>query len=260
MCRLTAYVGEATALDPLFFGGTHPLLRQSWAPRELLSGSVNADGWGVAWWRDGTARRLARPEPAWVDPDLRSVLASVEAPVAIAALRNTTPGLPVAADAVPPLTLDRWAFVLNGFVPDFRRRHMRALRQHLPDRLYGELRGVSDAETLFLLALAEIDAGAEPAGALEAVAVRVFDRVGSEGGGETQLTMLLSDGSSVAVCHRSDVERTNSLYAAVGPSVMPSGALLASEPLTEVDAWVPVPPHSIGILTEGGWKRRDEGG
>lgn len=258
MCRLTAYVGARTPLDPLLFGGTHPLLRQSWAPRELLSGSVNADGWGIVWWRDGVARRLARPEPAWFDPDLRGVLASVEAPVAIAALRNATPGLPVASAAVPPLALDRWAFVLNGFIPDFRQRHMRALRRLLPDRLYAELRGVSDAETLFLLAIAEVDAGAEPAAALDRVALRVFDRVRSEGGGETQLTMLLSDGTSVAVCHRSDVARTNSLYASVGSSVTPDGALLASEPLTEADEWLPVPPHSTGILTADGWSHRDD--
>jgi len=233
-------------------------VQQSWAPRELLSGSVNADGWGVVWWQGDVARRLARAEPVWFDTDLEGVLGGLEAPVAVAALRNATPGLPVSPAAVPPLVLDGCAFILNGFVPDFRRRHMRALRGELPDRLYRELRGVSDAETLFFLALAEVEGGAEPAAALDTVATRVFDRVRSEGGGETQLTMLLSEGTSIAVCHRSDVERTNSLSVSVGPSVTPGGALLASEPLTEGDEWRPVPSHSTGLLTAEGWSRADD--
>ena len=46
------------------FGGDHPLFVQSWEARELLSGTVNADGWGISWWRDGEVARLARAEPS----------------------------------------------------------------------------------------------------------------------------------------------------------------------------------------------------
>ena len=47
MCRLTAYAGEPLTADALVFGGTHSLLEQSYVPRELLHGHVNADGYGV---------------------------------------------------------------------------------------------------------------------------------------------------------------------------------------------------------------------
>ena len=49
MCRLTAYAGEPLTADALVFGGTHSLLEQSYDPRELLHGHVNADGYGVVW-------------------------------------------------------------------------------------------------------------------------------------------------------------------------------------------------------------------
>jgi glutamine amidotransferase len=54
MCRLTAYAGKPISADALVFGGTHSLLEQSCVPQELLHGHVNADGYGVVWYRDGT--------------------------------------------------------------------------------------------------------------------------------------------------------------------------------------------------------------
>ncbi|NIP81163.1 MAG: class II glutamine amidotransferase, partial [Gemmatimonadetes bacterium] len=62
-----------------------------------------------------------------------------------AALSNGTPGIPVDRSGLLPLVFERWSFALNGFVPDFRRSHMRALRAGLPDELYADLRGSSDS-------------------------------------------------------------------------------------------------------------------
>src|SRR5690606_29322316 len=74
VCRLTAYLGEPVAASTLVFGGSHPLFRQSWAPRELLSGSVNADGYGVVWYAEaprvtGGNERSASPAAAAGDAD-----------------------------------------------------------------------------------------------------------------------------------------------------------------------------------------------
>ena len=41
MCRLVAYTGGPASPAGLVFGGAHSLYEQSWAPQELLSGSVN---------------------------------------------------------------------------------------------------------------------------------------------------------------------------------------------------------------------------
>lgn len=261
MCRLTAYLGEPIPASTLLYGGSHSLLRQSWSPRALLRGSVNADGWGVSWWNDGRAVRLARAEPAWYDPDVRGVLDSVTLPCGVAALRNATEGLPVGAAAVPPLVRGRWAFVLNGYVPHFRSRHMRALREALSDELYAELAGSSDAETLFFLVLAALEAGAAPEAALERVVATVLGRVAEEGGEECQLTLLLADGKRVVVALASNVERTNSLNVLEEGALAPRGVLVASEPLDEEPGWRPVPPHHVLTVDSSGvrTKRLTEG-
>lgn len=247
MCRLTAWVGAPRALDVLVYGGTHPLLEQAWAPRELLQGSVNADGWGVAWWTKGRQARLASLRPVWHEAGLQGVLAASEATVAVAALRNATPGLPVDEASVPPLALDGRAFVLNGFVPGFRERHARALRAPLPDELYARLAGASDAETLFLLATHALRRGASRAEALEEVAARVLARVGGE---ECQLALLLAEADGLTVRLASNVERTNSLYVLERTGLAAGGTLVASEALDDDASWRRVPDHA-GLEVDG---------
>ena len=241
MCRLVAYVGTPTPVAPLVYGGTHSLFRQSWEPKELLSGSVNADGYGVVWYADGRPRRIAEARPIWHDEGLQDTLEVLSSSCAVAALRNGTPGLPLDRSGLLPLTYQRWTFVLNGFVPAFRERHMRALRASLPDHLYAQLRGTSDSETLFLLAVAALENGAQPVEALCAAAGAVSTRVGKE---EAQLTMLLADGRSISMVVTSTVARANSLYVARRCAQGPGGTVLASEALDPAAGWERVPAHS----------------
>lgn len=250
MCRLVAYLGEPWPVDRALVGGSHSLLRQSFRPRELLHGSVNADGWGAVWYPDEHPVRLARPEPAWYDPEARTVLAAQRAPLVLAAVRNATPGLPVDRAGLLPVVHGRWSFVLNGFVPRFRTEHMRALRAGLPDDLYAELLGASDAETLFLLAVAGLRSGQGVAEVLERLAATVLERLADDQ--ETPLTMVLADGTTVGVCHTSNGERVNSLYLLSRGGLAPEGVLLASEALDEHGGWKSVPAHTLLEIDRNG--------
>jgi len=241
MCRLLAYVGRPTRAADLVFGGEHSLYEQSWKPRELLSGSVNADGYGVVWYANGLPARIAEARPIWYDDDLRQTLAAISSGVVFAALRNGTLGIPVDRSGLLPLVHDRWSFALNGFVPDFRSRHMRALRADLPDDLYAELRGSSDSETLFLLTVAELRKGLSMPEALGVTARRVKAQVGRE---EAQLNMVLSDGEALAAVRSSTVLMTNSLYLAEHPPFADGGVVLASEAPDPGAVWCPVDGHS----------------
>ena len=241
MCRMVAYLGEPISPRHLVFDGTHSLFEQSWAPTELLSGSVNADGYGVVWYADAHPARLAEPRPIWFDAELPNTLATISSSCVVAALRNATPGISVDRSGLLPLLFDRWCFILNGFVPDFRRSHMRALRATLPDELYAELDGSSDSETLFLLAVAALQAGATMTEALESTARTVFQRVGEE---ECQLNMVLSDGERIAAVRASTVLVTNSMYVAKRPPFAPGGVVLASEAPEVGAAWEAVDGHS----------------
>lgn len=264
MCRLTAYLGAEIPASILVFGGDHPLFAQSWRPRELLSGSVNADGYGVVWYGDADAGpaarrigdgteppgRIAGDGPIWSDEeDLRRSLPLLRSRCVVAALRNGTPGIPLGPSGRLPMVDGRWTFVLNGFVSDFRARHMRALRSGLPDELYGRLRGSSDSETLFLLALAALSDGADPLAALIEVVRAVEVQVGAA---EAQLNMLLTDGEVLALTRTGTMPETNSLYLAEGHPLAPTGMLVASERLDAHASWRAMEGHSSLMVRADG--------
>lgn len=245
MCRLVAYAGPPVSVAAPVFRGSHALFRQSWAPRELVSGSVNADGWGVVWWPGDAAEplRIARAEPIWYDPGVESLLNGSEGRVIQATLRNATPGLPVDRAGLLPLSREGFGFTLNGWVPDFRRRHMRALREVLSDERYAALTGVSDAETLFLRILDSLDAGERPVRALAMATEAVSDRL--DDGEAAPLTLVLASSLGIHTLHTAaGGARCNSLYLAEGPAWAPGGSALASEPLDDGSDWTPVPEHS----------------
>ncbi|MFC8530955.1 ergothioneine biosynthesis protein EgtC [Nocardia sp. NPDC057227] len=53
MCRHLGYVGPAVPVGTVLTRGSHSLRTQAWAPRDMRGGgTINADGFGVAWWRE----------------------------------------------------------------------------------------------------------------------------------------------------------------------------------------------------------------
>lgn len=245
VCRFVCYSGDQMPVRPIVFGGTHTLVRQSYAPREMRA-SHNADGYGVAWYHEGHPIRIREARPLWHDAELADLLSCVRSTCMFAIVRNASPGIPVDRGEVAPLIFKRWSFGLNGYVRRFRSYAMRTLRSTLPDELYGAIQGTSDTETLFLMAIAEIWKGASMATALS----RVAERAGSLGV-RCRLNMVLSDGESIAVSRASNTDETNSLYVARRAPLAPGGTLVASEPLDASAEWEEVPPQSVVEIAAG---------
>src|SRR5437870_7998458 len=96
MCRMAGYCGSPIALGELVAAPAHSLVVQSYKPREMVSGAVNADGYGVAMWLDD-----ARPEPAlyrtvapiWADSNQQWMNERLRVRSALAAVRSATPGI-----------------------------------------------------------------------------------------------------------------------------------------------------------------------
>lgn len=237
----------------IVFGGTHTLLRQSHDAREMGHGVHNADGYGVGWYHDGRPVRIREARPIWHDPELEDVLSCVRSTCSLALVRSASPGIPLDRGEVAPFVFERWCFGLNGYVRKFHTNAMRTLRSTLPDELYNQIRGTSDTETLFLLAVAELWKGASPGLALARAAERACALEV-----RCKLNMILTDGRTLAVIRTSNFDETNSLYVARRHSLAPGGTLIASERLDEAADWRVAPPHSVIEVTEGGEPRITE--
>jgi gamma-glutamyl hercynylcysteine S-oxide hydrolase len=198
---------------------------------------MNGDGWGVGWWDPGVRAEPARyrtAAPMWTDRAFRSVAEVVHAGAVVAAVRNATPPSPVVDTGSAPFTAGPWLFSLNGFVRGFRGPVGEDLRRLVTEPRAVALEGTSDAEVLFALVLDALDAGATPEEALARTSAEAAGRA------EVVLNLLLSDGHVVV-----GTTLGNSLFTLQGAGLATGGVLLASEPLDEHAAWVPVPDGSV---------------
>ena len=230
MCRHLAYLGPPCAVGELLARGEHSLLRQGWAPRDMRGGgTVNADGYGAAWWVDGAPVRYRTTRPVWNDEAGAAVLASARSTAVLAAVRSATVGMPVVHTANAPFTDGRWAFSHNGTVRGWP-GSLTWLAAELPLTDLLTLDAPTDSALLWAAARARLE-NDDPADAL-ADLVRA---VGTSAPG-SRLNLLLTDGEQVVA---------TAWYHSLSVLVTEDAVLVASEPHDDDPAWRSVPDRSV---------------
>lgn len=246
MCRLAAYTGDPVPLSAALFDPPHSLYEQAYRPRELIHGTVNVDGTGVAWWDDESPEpiRYVTAAAPWQDANLEPIARRLRAGTLIAAVRSATPGIPIGAADVAPFVVGEFAAIHNGFISGFRGPVGRELVAALPDELHRHLDTMNDSKLLFLTVLAHHEGSLEDAmqaglGEITA-AVRDHDLTAT-------LNLVVAHRGEVIAARHSVGEGVNSLYVAA----VEGGHWIASEPLDEDAEWKPVPEHHLVRVTQG---------
>ena len=255
MCRIVAYLGNMQVpLASLVLEPEHSLLVQSYAPREMMSGVVNADGFGCGWYApeaDDEPAVYRSGAPIWSDRSFASIAPRVRSATVLAAVRSATPGLPAEESGVPPFASGRYLFAHNGAIKDFRRTAMRPLRDLLSDGSYSGLLGTADSETIFALLLDQLRAAeAVPgdAGALAEATARTVRRVSevcAELGVPAALNLAVTDGGAMVFARYSTEGPGNSLYLSEGGRHYPGAVVVASERLDDDAGWRAVPDRHL---------------
>ncbi|MBF6086378.1 ergothioneine biosynthesis protein EgtC [Nocardia cyriacigeorgica] len=262
MCRHLAYVGPPEPVGELLTRGVHALRTQAWAPRDMRGGgTINADGFGVAWWRHaghpGQARvsRYRNAAPIWTDPAVDEVLPQIESTAVLGAVRSATVGMPVERAACAPFIDDGWAFSHNGVVPNWRKALTAALADldnaatragatrmfQTADLLDAESATDSAAMWVLLRGLltpgAPPDLVASPADALRLLLTAVLAHAPA-----ARLNFLLGDGSTIWA---------TAWEHALSALVTDDYAIVASEPYDADPRWRPIPEHSLVCAAPG---------
>jgi len=196
MCRWMAYSGSPILIEELLYKPEHSLIDQSLHAR-LGVETTNGDGFGVGWYSaDITTPAVFRSiEPAWNDRNLREVSGHVESPLFLAHIRAST-GTAVQQTNCHPFRHGRWLWLHNGLVRGFR-RVKRELALMVDESLYPSIKGSTDSEMLFYLALT-LGLEDDPPGAVERM-VGLVEETGRRNGIEDpiQMTIATTDGKSV---------------------------------------------------------------
>jgi glutamine amidotransferase len=260
MCRHLGYLGPQVRVGDMLTLGTHSLRTQAWAPKDMRrGGKINADGFGVAWWRASdddavTVSRYRNSAPIWTDPAVEEVLPQLESWAVLASVRSATVGMPVERTACAPFTHGRWAFSHNGTVSDWRHTLAEVAMEfdstatELGEGLFDparllEAESATDSATLWvilrgLLATGAADGewGAAPA-ALSLLVSAVLAHAP-----RSRLNFLLCDGTQLWA---------TTWHHSLSALVTDDFAILASEPFDDDPRWQPIPDRSLVTARPG---------
>lgn len=254
MCRIAAYLGPPTTLSALLDGSDHGLLVQSYAPREMSVGLLNADGWGVGWFahESATPGLLKGTLPLWSDENAREAAPAIAAGAILAAVRAASPGLGVSWANTPPYRWNDHLFAHNGRIWPWTPPLIRAIRDRVHPEDEATLRGTTDSEWLGALwrtLLRESGGAADhPARGLRDSLRYLHDLTARHGGGVSANLALLSPRELLAA-RFAEPGPAPSLYVARD---WRGGAVVASEPLDSGPGWEAVPPSSLVRVTAAG--------
>jgi gamma-glutamyl hercynylcysteine S-oxide hydrolase len=262
MCRIVAYLGERKMpLSSLILEPKHSLLVQSYAPEEMMSGVVNADGFGAGWYVpevDGEPAVYRSNAPIWADRSFASIAPKASSATVLAAVRSATPGLPAEESGVPPFSSGHYLFAHNGAIKNFRTTAMRPLRDLLSDESYSGLLGVTDSETVFALLLDRLRGAKARTGDAETLAeaaaetVRHVSDLCTRLGVYASLNIGVTDGRAMAFTRYSTEGPGNSLYLMEIGGASPNAVIIASERLDGDPGWQPAPDRSVLVVASEG--------
>ncbi|MEG3436051.1 ergothioneine biosynthesis protein EgtC [Pannus brasiliensis CCIBt3594] len=248
MCRLLGYLGRSIELDRILCKPEHSLIVQSYQPREMTAGVVNADGFGVGWYhptKDTAPYRYQSILPIWGDVNLPSLSRYVETGCTLAYVRSATPPATVDFSSCQPFTFDRLLFVHNGFIHNFRQTLYRRVRELLSDEIYRSIQGTTDSEHIFALILHEWQNFPEHSLDLTLQsALHQLTELAKKASTYFSANTILSDGKQLVASRYSNRHPVPSLYWLRDDPNYPDSVIIASEPLFRGD-WNSCPENSV---------------
>jgi len=281
VCRWIAYLGSPLPLEDVLVRPDHSLIDQSLVARELYLPATtmasqfrdhafptNGDGFGVAWsGRQGTLGQYRQITPAWDSDNLRHIAAQTESGCFLAHVR-AAPGGTIAEQNAHPFVYEDWMFQHNGEIGGFADLK-RELTMDVAPELYPYIRGTTDSEVCFFLALT-YGLATDAVGALTRMVERVENARRDHGTQEAfRGAMCASDGERLVVLRWSSPGIGElpppSLFHSIGPETLHVGEghverlpedaqLVVSEPLElhwSRRRWEEIPAGSIGVFTRG---------
>ena len=235
MCRLLAYLGSPIQLDYLLEKPEHSLIVQSYQPREMTAGLLNADGFGIGWYHPEkqTAPYIYKNVlPIWSDINLPQLSRYIESNCILGYVRSATPGLPVDLINCQPFYHEQLLFIHNGYIDNFRQTLYRPIRNSLNDYTYQSVDGTTDSEHIFALILSELQT--EPNYSLQQAlvnALKKLNQLAKLHDTNFSANLVLSNSRQLIACRYSNRQQSPSLYYLQDDPLYPNAVIVASEPM-----------------------------
>lgn len=267
MCRWISYIGKPVYLDTFITRPQHSLVMQSLEARESFrpDGSIlstNGDGFGFGWYMDKPEPGLFRTaEPAWANENINELCSQIRGKIIMAHIRAASTGSIQRTNA-HPFKYKNWLFQHNGYLGSFDLLRRELLFAITPE-YFSYLKGTTDSEVLFLLALS-MGMEENPKRAWEDV-IRFIRSLCEQKqiAFDAIISAAVSDGKALYTFRYSSTSRAHSQYYATHAECMKEmnadsedlpnySVVVVSEPLDQsLENWVEMPVGSFATFHSG---------
>lgn len=248
MCRIAAYLGPPLSLGAFMRAPHHSLYKQSWAAKELVTATVNADGYGVAWLgENGQPAVYKNIMPVWADPNLTHLERNLRSRVWLGNVRSATEGLSTHMNNTQPFLSGQWLFTHNGFIENFSVDTRRAIRAQLDPEIEADIQGTTDSEYLFaLIRQQRASMTSSLRNTYEWLKTHLSDK-----STKALLNIIISDGTSLVALRAAINAPCPSLYYHAQHSGLENGVVVASERFDDDPEWIDFPEQHLLRLAPG---------
>ncbi len=252
MCRLLGYLGSTVQVDRLLTKPEHSLIEQSYQPREMTAGLLNADGFGMGWYhpqREVEPFTYKNTLPIWSDVNLASLSRYIESGCVLANVRSATPGQAIDLSNCQPFQHGLILGIHNGYIENFRQTLYRPIRDRLSDVAYQSIGGSTDSEHLFALLVDALET-TPTLPLVDALhkTLTTLSHLGQQYEAEFSANLIISDGQQLVASRYANRSPMPSLYWLRDDPLFPQAVLIASEPLFAGN-WTACPEHSLLTVT-----------
>lgn len=269
MCRWIAYIGQPIFIDQVVTIPSHSLVQQSFDTKMRYSSdgtvlNLNGDGFGVGWYSEKTTPGLYKDDlPAWGSRNLRNICEQIKAHIFFAHIRASTTGA-VQRSNSHPFQYKQWLFQHNGHID-----HFDTIKQDLhcdiAPHIYPELKGTTDSETFFLLALT-YGLETDPKKGLQKAVERIREACeDAKIKCIVNFSCSISDGENIYTLRYAENEKANTQFFSTDYDLcktanMPDGicplpgnyVVVVSEPLDQLsNEWTEVPDNTFATVRDG---------
>lgn len=253
MCRLLGYLGSSVFLDHLLYKPEHSLIVQSYQPREMISGVVNADGFGVGWYhpeKDTEPFTYKNTLPIWNDINLPNLSRYIESKCILSYVRSATQGQALDFANCQPFNYKNLLFIHNGRIENFRKTLHRKIRSLLSAEYYELINGSTDSEHIFalLLSLWQDNQHLTLEDVLRKTLLTLLD-LAQHHEVDASANVIISDGHRLIASRFASSSPPPSLYWLRDDPIFTNSVIIASEPIFAGN-WTALPENSIMTVEE----------
>jgi len=254
MCRLGIYKGPKIPLSRFVLNPPHSILKQSYDAQEMLSGSANTDGFGIAWYNHELSPAPAVYKnilPIANDPNLPSMAEKISSEIILAHVRGASDGMPITITNTHPFSHEQFVFMHNGAIDGFRKNMFPDIVGDMEPTMWDFVKGNTDSEHFFGLWLSRLHISKleNQISALREITQKL-EKLAAKYQSEIVLNTGISDGKNVVAMRHHFGRRKATLYVVENSKMFPSSVVIASERMFDDENWRPVPEKSIVVVNE----------